>query len=126
MDQEIHIKDHVLAFESDAGVFRPTGWGFTGLPCAKAIVAEIATKFLSSIGAKDVLDGGGAADTAPLIARGVPGMNIRIENQKYFWYHHSHSDMMTHLSSEDMDLCSASVSVMMFVIADIDERLPRQ
>jgi len=53
-------------------------------------------------------------------------MVIHIENQKYFYYHHTEGDMMNVISPRDMDLCSAAISSMMYVVADIDERLPRR
>ncbi|MFN8579685.1 MAG: hypothetical protein U0163_01715 [Gemmatimonadaceae bacterium] len=34
---------HVLAIESDGGVFKPEGFGFTGSDAAMAIVKQIAT-----------------------------------------------------------------------------------
>jgi carboxypeptidase Q len=125
LDQDAHISDHILAFESDGGTFLPYGFGFTGSKRAKDILAEIAKQHLAPIGVTQMADGGGGADTAPLMARGVPGMNIRTRNEKYFWYHHTHADMMNVLSPKDMDLCSASISAMMYVVADMNERLPR-
>eukprot|EP01080_Neovahlkampfia_damariscottae_P005227 gene5227-8839_t len=122
---EHNILGHVLAFEADAGIFRPTGWGFTGVPRAKAIIQEIVNTFTSKIGVSQLRDGGNAVDIAPLVARGVPGMVIHIENQRYFYYHHTEGDMMNVISPKDMDLCSAAISAMMYVVADIDERLPR-
>ena len=54
---EHNILGHVLAFEADAGIFRPYGWGFTGVPRAKAIIAEIVKTFTSKIGVKELRDG---------------------------------------------------------------------
>jgi carboxypeptidase Q len=61
-----------------------------------------------------------------MVQRGVPGMVILIENNRYFWYHHTEGDMMNVLTPGDMDLCTASISAMMYVVADINERLPRR
>ena len=36
------LSSHVLMFESDGGVFRPTGFGFSGSDTARAKVTEIA------------------------------------------------------------------------------------
>ena len=44
---------HVLALESDSGVFRPTGFGFSGSPRARATVQEIAS-LLAPIGASQI------------------------------------------------------------------------
>ena len=37
------IDNHILAMESDAGVFKPSGFGFTGPQDAFAIIQEIGT-----------------------------------------------------------------------------------
>ena len=37
------LANHVMMMESDSGVFRPTGFGFTGSDAARATVKEIAT-----------------------------------------------------------------------------------
>lgn len=125
IDQESNIKDHVLAFESDAGTFTPTGFGFTGSARAKSILQEIVRSNLASIGVTQITEGGYAADTAPLIRRGVPGMVINNRNERYFWYHHTHADMMNIYTKQELKLCSASIGVMMWNVANINERLPR-
>lgn len=125
IDQESQIKDHVLAFESDGGTFTPTGFGFTGSARAKSILTEIANSHLSSINMNRITDGGYAADITPLIRRGVPGMVPNTRNERYFWYHHTHADMMNIYTKQELKLCSAGISVMMWNIANIDERLPR-
>lgn len=81
------IKNHVIAFESDSGTFTPNGFGFTGLPRAKEIVQEIAN-LLKPINATQIFDGGSQADISFLIQLGIPGMNLRTQNEKYvsFFY----------------------------------------
>ena len=37
------LANHVMMLESDGGVFRPTGFGFTGTSSARATVQQIAT-----------------------------------------------------------------------------------
>ena len=86
-----NIWPHQLAIESDGGVFMPTGFGFTGTPAARAAVEAIG-KLLEPIGAGTIGAQGGGADIGPIMATGVPGMGLNVEDSKYFWFHHTDAD----------------------------------
>ena len=118
------LDDHILAMESDAGVFKPEGFGFTGSPQALAIIREIAA-LLEPIGAQNVTEGGGGADISPLMKEGVPGMGLDVDRSRYFWYHHTHADTIDKLDPRELNLCVAALAVMAYVVADLPERLPR-
>ncbi|HEX6643110.1 MAG TPA: M28 family metallopeptidase [Gemmatimonadales bacterium] len=118
------VDRHVLAIESDNGVFTPSGFGFTGSEEARARVAEIAT-LLRRIGADTISAGGGGADIGPLMQLGVPGMSPSVDGSRYFWYHHSHADTIDKLDPRDMGLVTAALAVMAYVVADLPEPLPR-
>jgi carboxypeptidase Q len=125
--RDAHADDvarHILAIESDAGVFKPTGFGFTGSDEAFAIVQE-AGKLLERIGAGAITRGGGGADIGPLMALGVPGMGLQVDGTRYFWYHHTEADTIDKLDPHEMALCTAAMAVMAFVVADLAEPLPR-
>ena len=115
---------HVLAMESDAGTFEPSGFGFTGSDEAFGIVSEIGT-LLERIGSGTITRGGGGADIAPLMATGVPGMGLTVDGTRYFWYHHSDADTIDKLDPEELARCVATMAVMAYVVADMPERLPR-
>jgi carboxypeptidase Q len=115
---------HVLAIESDGGVFKPSGFGFTGSDEAFRIVQEIGS-LLEGIEAGEVTRGGGGADIAPLMATGVPGMGLSVDGTRYFWYHHSEADMLDKLDPEEVALCVATMAVMAYIVADLPEALPR-
>lgn len=114
---------HVLAIESDAGVFRPVSLGFTGSDEAFAVLREVAP-LLEPIGV-DVTRGGGGADVGPLLRDGVPVMGLQVEGSRYFWYHHSEADTLDKLDPRDMALCVAALAVMTYVVADMPDSLPR-
>jgi carboxypeptidase Q len=118
------IDDHVLAIESDAGVFKPTGFGFTGSDRAFEIIREIGT-LLDPIEAGRITRGGGGADIGPLMELGVPGMGLVVDPTRYFWYHHTDSDTVDKVDPHELNLSTAAMAVMAFVVADMEERLPR-
>ena len=53
------------------------------------------------------------------------GASLLNDNRKYFWFHHTHGDTITVQDPEEMNLCSAVWAVVSYVIADLDEMLPR-
>ena len=115
---------HVLAIESDGGVFTPQGFGFTGSDEAFAIVQQIG-QLLERIEAGAVTRGGGGADIGPIMREGVPGMGLRVDGERYFWYHHSGADTLDKLDPREMALCVAAMAVMAYIAADLPEPLPR-
>ena len=118
------LTKHVLAIESDEGVFKPRGVGFTGSDSATAIVRRVAS-LLARIDASGVVPGGGGADVGPIMALGVPGMSPDVDGSKYFWYHHTEADTMDKLDPHEVALCVATMAVMAYVIADLPDPLPR-
>jgi carboxypeptidase Q len=117
------VDNHVLAIESDGGVFKPTAFGFTGSEAAMEIVREIG-QLLEPIDV-GITSGGGGADIGPLMRAGVPGMGLTVDGSRYFWYHHTDADTVDKLNPTDMALCVAALAVMSYVVADMPERLPR-
>ena len=115
---------HDVAIESDGGVFRPTGFGFSGSDSAFAVVRQIG-RLLDRIGADTITKGGGGTDIGPIMQRGVPGMGLNDDGRRYFWYHHSEADTVDKLDPADMAKCVAAMAVMAYVVADLPGQLPR-
>ncbi|MGQ0649950.1 MAG: M28 family metallopeptidase [Gemmatimonadaceae bacterium] len=117
------LSNHVLAMESDGGVFRPLGFGFTGSDSAFAIIQQIG-RLLDRIGAGSITKGGGGADIGPIMALGVPGMGLNVDGTRYFWYHHTDADTVDKMTPREVALCVATMAIMAYVVADMPERLP--
>ena len=118
------LDNHVVAIESDAGVFNPQGFGFSGSAEAMDIVSEIG-QLLNSIDADEITEGGRAADVAPLNDEGVPAMSLKVDGSKYFWYHHTNADTFDKVDRDELNRCIAAMAIMAFVLADLNEPLPR-
>ncbi|MEO7823673.1 MAG: M28 family metallopeptidase [Gemmatimonadaceae bacterium] len=118
------IDKHVLAIESDNGVFKPSGYSIAGNDAALETGRQIAA-LLSSIGATDVQRGGPQADVSPLAERGVPAAAPIVDGSRYFWFHHSAGDTMDKLDPRHVAECVAAMAVLAYVAADMPERFPR-
>ncbi|MGE0552072.1 MAG: M28 family metallopeptidase [Gemmatimonadales bacterium] len=115
------LAKHVLAIESDGGVFRPIGFGFTGPDPARPVLADIIS-LLGRIGADSLLPSGGGADIGPIMQEGVPGMSHNVDGAKYFWYHHTEADNVDKLDPREVAMNVAAMAVMAYVVAE--EGLP--
>jgi carboxypeptidase Q len=115
---------HVLAIESDGGVFAPQGFSVAGGEATVAVVAEIAA-LLQGIGATNVRRGGAGADVGPLVERGVPAAGLVVDGAEYFWYHHSAADMFDKIDAAEFVQCVAALAVLAYVAAEMPEPLPR-
>ena len=119
-----NIDNHILAMESDAGVFKPSGFGFTGPDESLKILQDIGS-LLYRIDSGKITKGGGGADIGPIMREGVPGMGLKVDGSKYFWYHHTNADTFDKVDKDEFNRCVASMAVMAYVVADMDEKLPR-
>jgi len=117
------LGSHVMMMESDSGVFRPLGFGFTGSDQAREKVKGIAS-LLSGIGADQVSPGGGGADITPATQEGrIPAMSLEVDGSKYFLIHHTPADTIDKIDPIEMAKCAAAVAVMAYVVADLPQRL---
>src|SRR6266540_2899556 len=91
-DQHLaELPNHVMMLESDGGVFRPTGFGFSGTDASRAKIGDIAT-LLSGIRADYVGPSGGGADIGPSVQQaGIPALALEADGN-YFLIHHTPAD----------------------------------
>lgn len=116
------LANHVLMLESDSGVFRPTGFGFSGSDAARTKIRDIAT-LLRGIQADDIGPSGGGADIGPSVeAGGLPAMSLQVDGN-YFLLHHTPADTVDKIDPMDMARASGAIAVMAYVIAEMPERL---
>jgi carboxypeptidase Q len=117
---------HVLAMESDGGVFQPRGIVFAGSDSAAATLTQVVS-LLAPIGAGgfERSPGSPEADIAPLVDEGVPGVGLDVEASRYFWYHHSEGDTLDKLDPAEVARCVALMAVVAYVVADLPAALAR-
>jgi carboxypeptidase Q len=116
------IANHVLAIESDSGVYRPEGFGLaaTAPLQARSNMLEIA-KLLSGIGADQIAADGGGADIGPITREGVVGASLDVDGAHYFDIHHTPADTLDKVNPRELALCVATMAVMAYVVADLPE-----
>ena len=113
----------VMMMESDSGVFRPLGFGFTGSESARQTVKAIAT-LLRGLAADQIGPAGGGADIGLSVQDGkMPSMSLEVDGAKYFLIHHTPADTIDKIDPVDMARCAAAVTVMAYVVADLPQRL---
>lgn len=117
--------NHIMAFESDGGVFAPARLGFTGSPQARQLINDIAT-LLVPVGLHEVADGGGGADIGPIAALGkVPMMSYQGDATRYFTIHHTPADTVDRIDPAEVSKAAAGFATMIYVVADMPQALPK-
>ncbi|XP_023557117.1 carboxypeptidase Q isoform X2 [Octodon degus] len=122
---KVNISNYNLVMESDSGLFSPAGLKFTGSEEARAIMEEVMS-LLQPLNVTKVFRDAEGLDISFWIQAGVPGASLYNDDlYKYFFFHHSHGDTMTVMEPEKMNIASALWAVVSYVIADMEEMLPR-
>jgi carboxypeptidase Q len=126
--KDAYLKDapnHVLAIESDSGVFAPARLAFSGSESARRVIADIST-LLAGIDMHNVGPGGGGADIGPIAQAGnVPMMAYSGDATRYFTIHHTPADTVERILPAEVSKAAASLAVMTYVVAEMPERLPK-
>jgi carboxypeptidase Q len=113
---------HVMMLESDTGVFRPTGFGFSGNERGREAVKTIAS-LLQPLGADQISPNGGGSDIDPSVREGgIPAMSTEVAGD-YFLIHHTNADTVDKIDPVDLSKNVAAIAVMTYVIADLPQRL---
>lgn len=118
------LAKHILAIESDSGVYRPEGFGLaaTAPPQARANLQEIA-RLLAGIGAHRIAENGGGADIGPIMREGVVGASLDVDGTHYFDIHHTAADTLDKIDPKNLALCVATMAVVAYTVADMPQPL---
>jgi carboxypeptidase Q len=108
--------------ESDDGVLRPSGFGFTGSDHARARIKDIAS-LLRGIQIDRLGSPGEGADIGPSVqAANIPSMSLTGDGN-YFLLHHTPADTIDKIDAMDMSRAAAAIAVIAYVVAEMPERL---
>ncbi len=118
------LSKHILAIESDSGVYRPLGIGLAASapPQARANLLEIA-RLLAGIDADQIAANGGGADISAIMREGVVGANLNVDGSHYFDIHHTAADTLDKIDPKNLSLCVAAMAVVAYTVADMPQPL---
>ena len=109
--------------ESDSGVFRPTGFGFSRHATRRAARFDEIATLLEGIQRRPISPNGGGADIGPSVqAANIPAMSLDVDGN-YFLIHHTPADTIDKIDPAHMSPSAAAIAVMAYVVADMPERL---
>jgi carboxypeptidase Q len=126
-DHAAELPKTVLAVESDGGGFSPRGFWVASKPeTQKRVVARMTelASLLRPLGASKIVPSDRAGtDVEPMIAGGVPTLNLESANRTYFDVHHSEADTLDKVDPAQLADAVAAMAVLAYVVADLPDRL---
>jgi carboxypeptidase Q len=118
-------EQHVLAIESDSGVFAPSRLGFTGSQMARQMMNDVGA-LLAPLSLQEIGPGGGGADIGPIAQAGkVPMLAYQGDSTRYFTIHHTPADTIDRIAPEEVSKAAAALAVVTYIVADSMQRLPK-
>jgi carboxypeptidase Q len=110
---------HYAAVESDGGGSAPFGFGFSASDERFKRLVTL-QKYFEPYGFYKFLRGGGGADIEPLQSFGTLMISPDTEMQRYFDYHHSPNDTFEQVNIREMQLGSAGIAALVYLIDKYD------
>jgi Zn-dependent M28 family amino/carboxypeptidase len=115
---------HVLALESDSGVFTPRGFRSNANPAAREILQAICD-LMANTGAGHVRPGSGGADVNHMGPFGTILVGYDPDPHRYFDLHHSDKDRLDQVNEREINLGAGVIAALLWVVADLEQTLPR-
>ena len=110
-------EEHICAIESDRGGFLPTGFDISGSIEQVEIIQQLA-EVLAEFELLRFEPGYSGVDIGPL-KKYYPTMlqlGMTINSQRYFDYHHSAADVFENVNKRELELGSAALAAMIYLI----------
>jgi hypothetical protein len=110
---------HYAALESDRGVMSPRGFAFDaeGLKLEKL---QSLSSWFATYNIRDFDKGGGGSDISPLKALGALQIGYIPDTQRYFSYHHSANDTFEQVNIRELQMGSAAITSLIYLIDLLD------
>ena len=106
---------HIAALESDGGVMAPRGFGFDAAG-PKLEKLQSLSSWFEPYDIKDFDRGGGGSDISPMKGLGAVLIGYKCDGLKYFWYHHSANDTFEHVNIRELQMGSAAIASLIYLI----------
>lgn len=113
-----HQEFHLAAIESDAGGFRPMGFGLGAESSLQEAYLRSVNAWWSLLESYDIelTPGGGGADIGPLKSQGGMLFGLRVDSQRYFDYHHTWNDTIDKVHPRELKLGAAAMASLVVLI----------
>ena len=108
---------HYAAIETDAGAFTPRGFGVEGPPAMVEKVRSWLEYFDTKSTVHYVEQGGGGPEIWALNELlGTPTFDLRTDTQRYLDYHHSDNDTFDKINRRELELGTAAMASLLYLI----------
>lgn len=106
---------HIAAIESDGGGFTPFGFSIDANDTARTKIQSWHSLLLP-YGIYYLEKGGSGVDVWYLKDQKIPLIGLDVDSQRYFDYHHSSNDIFENVNRREMQLGSASIASLVYLI----------
>ena len=108
---------NIAAMESDAGGFVPIGFGLNMKEEKREKIQQWKPLFLP-YNIWSIETGGDGADISPMTSKGLPGIGLRVESQRYFELHHAQTDVMENINKRELHLGAAAMTSLIYLLSE--------
>lgn len=111
---------HFLAMESDSGGLGPRG---VGLSRPQDVIDRLQPLGfpLGAVGAERLFRGGGGADIGPLTDYGCFVSSLKVNDERYFDYHHSALDRLDNVNPRELQLGAVTMAYWLAIFANCEQ-----
>lgn len=107
---------NIAAMESDAGGFVPIGFGLNMTDEKKKKIQAWKPLFLP-YNVWNFEEEGDGADISPMTRKGLPGIGLHVESQRYFEIHHADTDVFENVNKRELHLGAAAMTSLIYLLS---------
>lgn len=107
---------NIAAIESDAGGFPPLGFGLN-MPDEKKKKIQAWKPLFLPYNVWNFEGEGDGADISPMTKKGLPGIGLHVESQRYFEIHHADTDVFENVNKRELHLGAAAMTSLIYLLS---------